>query len=84
MISSGFAISVLNKYVRSLFSKSKATLDKFTVDDPEFVSVSVCPSQAIPRKLLLLVDSHHHQIWHGDCLRHDNASHVNYIDLELH
>ena len=28
--------------------------------------------------------SHHHQTWHGNCLRHDNASHVNHINLDLH
>ena len=28
--------------------------------------------------------SHHEQSGHGDCLRHENASHVNYIDLDLH
>ena len=26
----------------------------------------------------------HHQSWHGDCLRHVNASRVNYIDLDVH
>ena len=25
--------------------------------------------------------SHHHQTWYGDCLRHENASRVNDIDL---
>ena len=28
--------------------------------------------------------SHYCQTWHGDCLRHEKASHLNYIDLDLH
>ena len=32
------------------------------IDDPS-VCLCVCPSEAIPRKLL----KHHHQTWHGDC-----------------
>ena len=43
--------------------------------------VSVCPSQAISRKLL---KSPHRQTWHGDCLSYENASRVNYFDLDLH
>ena len=44
---------------------------------------SVCVSD--PHKRFLgNCEHHHHQIWHGDCLGHDNASRVNYIDLDLH
>ena len=27
---------------------------------------------------------HHKHTWHGNCLRHENASRVNYSDLGLH
>ena len=46
------------------------------------VHMCVCPSQAISRKLLKSSSSNF--TWHGDCLRHENASHVNYVDLDLH
>ena len=42
------------------------------------VCVYVCPSQAVFQKLW----SHHHQTWHGDCLKHENASCANCIDLD--
>ena len=39
----------------------------------------------VPRKWFLgNCWSQHHQTWHGNCLRHDDASRVNYIDLDLH
>ena len=47
------------------------TLKKFKVEDPPSVCVCACPSQAIPWN-----DESHHQTWHGDCLRHENASYM--------
>ena len=43
--------------------------------------VCVCPSQVIPRKLLVIIVK---LGMHGDFPRHENASRVNYIDLDLH
>ena len=49
----------------------------------------VCVCLLVPCKRFLgNYWTHHHQIWRGDCLRHENASHVivnyNYIDLDFH
>ena len=47
--------------------------------------VCVCVYVSVPRKRFLgNYQSHLHQTWHGDCLRHDNTSCINYIDLDLH
>ena len=58
----------------------------FNVDDPE--SVSVCASvyiMSVSRKGFLgIYWSHHQQTCQSDCLRHDNASRVNYLDLGLY
>ena len=56
----------------------------FTVDDPVYVSVCVCVCVCVPCKRFLgNCYSHHHQTLHSE-LRHKNAIHVNYIDLDLH
>ena len=48
-------------------------------------SLSVWVCVCVPRKRFLSnYWSHHCQTWHGNCLRHENASHVNYIDLVLY
>ena len=55
------------------------TLKKFKID--QTFSVCVC----VPHKRFLGNYSRHyyHQTWHGNCLRHGDASCVNDIDLEL-
>ena len=46
-----------------------------------YIFVCVC----VPRKRFFRnYWSHHCKTWHGDYHRYDNASHVNYIDLDLH
>ena len=50
-----------------LFAKS------FNIDN-----LCVCPSETIDVIIIRVI-----QTWHGDCLRHENASHANYIDLDL-
>ena len=40
-----------------------------------------CVCVCVPRKRFLRNCWSDHQAWHGGCLRHDNASHVNYFDL---
>ena len=65
--------------------QSVLTAKKFKIDDPESVCVYVCFCVSVPLKRFLEnYLSPLHQIWHRDCLRHENASHVNYIDLDLH
>ena len=60
-------------YVITLFVfKVLSDFEKFKIDEAKvcpcvFVCVCVCPSKAIPRKLL----NKSHQTWHGSCLRHD-------------
>ena len=40
---------------------------------------------SVPSKRFLgNYNSHYHQTWHGNGLRHVNASSVNYIDLDFH
>ena len=52
-------------------------------------SLCVCTCPCLCVCLSLTSDSsetiktHHHQTWHGNCLRHENASHVNYIELDF-
>ena len=53
------------------------------------VCVGVCVCVCVPVCVSLASDSsetirHHHQAWHGDCLRHGNATCVDCIDLDLH
>ena len=63
-----------------------ATFANSKVDDPS-LCLSVCLSVCLcaPRKRFLRnCSSHHRQTWHGDCLRHDNASCFNYIDFNRH
>ena len=49
------------------------------------VSLCECVCVCVPRKRVIgNYFSHHHQTWHSNCLRHANASHVNYIDHDLH
>ena len=45
----------------------------------------VCVCVCLSRKWFQLRNcwSHHHQTWHGNCLRHANASRVNYSNLDL-
>ena len=44
-------------------------------------SLSVCLSLASDSSENI---GHNHETWHGICLRHGNASRVNYVDLDLH
>ena len=69
-----------------MFSKSLMTWKSEHRWNP-CLPVCVCLSVCVyfPHKRFLgNYHTHHHQTWHGNCLRHDNASHVNYIDLSLH
>ena len=67
----------------SFFSRQLTTLKKFKFDEAK-VSPCVCLCVCVHRKRLLeYYWSHHHQTWQGDCLRNGNASHVNYIDIDL-
>ena len=64
-------------------------LEKVNIDETHVcLCVCVCLSVCVyfPHKRFLgnYHTHHHHQTWHGNCLRHDNASHVNCIDLYLH
>ena len=48
-------------------------------------TVCVCVCVNVPRKRFLRnCWSHYRQTWHGDYFRYRNASHANYIDLDLH
>ena len=79
---------------RLLFvSRVISDITNVNVDDPESVCIcvcvcvcvclSICPS--VPRKRFTgNYWSHHHKTWHSGCLRHENASRVNYIDRDLH
>ena len=55
------------------------------VYDTTFLSVclSVCVS-VTRRRILGNYWNQQHQTWHGDCLWHENASRINYINLDLH
>ena len=66
-------------FVGVFIFKVLSDFEHFNVDDPESVCVCVHPKRILGNCL-----SHHRQSWHSDCLRHENASRVNYIDLDLH
>ena len=47
------------------------------------LNLCACVRLCVPHKRCLgNYWSHHHQTWPNNCLRHDDASHVNYIDLD--
>ena len=78
-----------------VFYKVVSDFENVNVDDPECVCMCVCVCAhacvrvracvCVRRKRFLgNYWSHHRQTWRGDCLRHEKASRVNYIDLDLH
>ena len=84
----GVLCKTIKNVIEPILFVFKAVNDfaNFNVDDPE--SVSVCASvyiMSVSRKGFLgIYWSHHQQTCQSDCLRHDNASRVNYLDLGLY